>query len=164
MPRTKKTAKKAASKKTAKKKPASNKAANKTAAKKPVAKKRASKKPTSNATRYERVYAMTFASIYPHYVNKVEKKGRSVRELDQVICWLTGYTTRKLKSQITRKVDVRTFIEEAEIHPNAHMITGTICGYRIEEIEEPLMRKLRYMDKLVDELARGRPMEKILRQ
>lgn len=143
--------------------PTTKKTAKKPAAKK-ATKKKASKKPMSRAARYERAYAMTFASIYPLYVNKVEKKGRTAKELDHVICWLTGYTTRKLRSQITKKVDLRTFIEEAEIHPNAHMITGTICGYRVEEIEEPLMRKLRYMDKLVDELAKGRPMEKILRE
>ena len=96
--------------------------------------------------------------------NKVEKKGRTKKELDQVLCWLTGHTTRTLKAQIKKNVDLRTFFAEAKLHPNAPMITGTICGYRVEEIEEPLMRKVRYMDKLVDELARGRAMEKILRE
>jgi hypothetical protein len=162
MPTTKKTAKKTA-RKAASKKVTGKKPAGKRATKKKVAKKKASTKPASRAARYERVYAMTFASIYPLYVNKVEKKGRTATELDQVICWLTGYTPRKLESQITRKVDLRTFFEEAKLHPNAHMITGTICGHRVEEIEESLMRKIRYMDKLVDELAKGRPMEKILR-
>jgi len=112
----------------------------------------------------ERVFAMSFAGVYPHYVQKAEKKGRTKDELDEVICWLTGYTRKALAKQIDRKISLETFFDEApQLHPNAPKITGTICGVRIEEIGHPLMRKIRYMDKLVDELAKGRPMEKILR-
>ncbi len=112
----------------------------------------------------QRVFKMTFASIYPLYVQKVEKKGRTKAELDEVICWLTGYSPRALAEQVKRKTDLATFFREApKLHPNAKKITGVICGVRIEEIEDPLMRKIRYMDKLVDELAKGRAMEKILR-
>jgi hypothetical protein len=108
------------------------------------------------------VFAMSFARIYPLYVLKAEKKGRKKKEVEQVICWLTGYSPKELAEQIKREVDLETLFAEApELNPNAGKITGTIC--RIEEIEDPLMRKLRYMDKLVDELAKGRPMEKILR-
>ena len=107
---------------------------------------------------------MSFAGVYPHYVAKAEKKGRTKKELDEVICWLTGYDARTLADQIKRKTDLETFFSEAPaLNPNAGKITGTICGVRIEDIENPLMRKIRYMDKLVDELAKGRPMEKILR-
>ena len=107
---------------------------------------------------------MSFAGVYPHYVAKAEKKGRTKKELDEVICWLTGYDARTLADQIKRKTDLETFFSEAPaLNPNAGKITGTICGVRIEDIEIPLMRKIRYMDKLVDELAKGRPMEKILR-
>ncbi len=108
---------------------------------------------------------MPFASVYPHYVQKAEKKGRSRKEVDEVICWLTGYSPQALATQIKEKRDFETFFREApSLHPNAGKITGVICGVRIEEIESPLMRKIRYMDKLVDELAKGRPMEKILRK
>lgn len=111
-----------------------------------------------------RIYRMSFASVYPHYLHKAEKKGRTRQELDTVICWLTGYSLRALAGQIKRKTDFETFFREAPaLHPNASKITGVICGVRIEEIEHPLMRKIRYLDKLVDELARGRAMEKILR-
>ena len=111
-----------------------------------------------------RVFKMSFASVYPHYVQKAEKKGRKKKEVDEVICWLTGYSTKALAMQIKKRTDFETFFSEAPaIHPNASKITGTICGVRIQEIENPLMRKIRYMDKLVDELAKGRPMEKILR-
>ena len=111
-----------------------------------------------------RVYKMSFASIYPLYVEKAEKKGRKKGEVDDVICWLTGYSPRALAEQIRQKKDLETFFREAPaLHPNAKKITGVICGVRIQEIEDPLMRNIRYMDKLVDELARGRPMEKILR-
>jgi hypothetical protein len=114
--------------------------------------------------RNERVFRMAFASVYPHYVTKAEKKGRTKKEVDEVICWLTGYTPTALAKQIEEKNDFRTFFGEAPgLHPNASKITGTICGVRIQDIEDPLMRKIRYMDKLVDELAKGRPMEKILR-
>ena len=112
----------------------------------------------------DRVFAMSFASVYPHYVQKAEKKGRTKQEVDEVICWLTGYSQKALAKQIERKNSLETFFEEAPaLHPNAHKITGTICGVRIEEIEHPLMRNIRYMDKLVDELARGKKMESILR-
>jgi hypothetical protein len=107
---------------------------------------------------------MSFASVYPHYVQKAEKKGRTKKEVDEVICWLTGYSARALAEQIRQRKDMETFFHEAPaLHPNARKITGVICGVRIEEIEDPLMRNVRYMDKLVDELAKGRPMEKILR-
>jgi len=113
----------------------------------------------------ERVFAMSFASVYPHYVAKAEKKGRTKEEVDEVIRWLTGYTQKALARQIEQKSDFRAFFDEAPaLHPNARLITGTICGVRIAEIEHPLMRNIRYLDKLVDELARGRPMEKILRK
>lgn len=111
----------------------------------------------------ERIARMTFASVYPHYVTKVEKKGRTVAELHQVIEWLTGFDEKKLKSLIEEKVTFKTFFERATLHPNAHLITGMICGYRIEDLENPTTRQARYLDKLVDELAKGRKMEKILR-
>src|SRR5262245_60413820 len=99
----------------------------------------------------DRVYKMSFAGVYPHYVNKVEKKGRTKKELDEVICWLTGYTAKALAAQIKKKVSLEAFFDEAPaLHPNAPKITGVICGVRIEEIKHPLMRKIRYMDKLVD--------------
>jgi hypothetical protein len=111
-----------------------------------------------------RVFKMPFASVYPHYVQKAEKKGRTRREVDEVICWLTGYSPQALAKQIRDKKDIETFFGEApSFHPNAIKITGVICGVRIERIEHALMRKIRCMDKLVDELAKGRPMEKILR-
>ncbi len=112
----------------------------------------------------ERVFAMSFAGVYPLYVQKAEKKGRTKEDVDEVICWLTGYTRKTLAKQIEKGSTLETFFGEApKLHPNAQRITGTICGVRIEEIERPLMRNIRYMDKLVDELAKGRPMEKILR-
>jgi len=108
---------------------------------------------------------MSFASIYPHYVTKVEKKNRTQNELDEVICWLTGYSIAGLNKVIDDKVDLETFFEKAPaMNPNATLITGVICGCRVEEIDDPLMQKIRYMDKLVDELAKGRAMEKILRR
>ena len=113
----------------------------------------------------QRVFKMSFASVYPLYVQKAERKGRKKREVDEVICWLTGYSPQALAAQIKHGNDFETFFREAPaIHPNARKITGVVCGVRIEEIEDPLMRKIRYMDKLVDELARGRPMPKILRE
>ena len=112
-----------------------------------------------------RIFTTSFASVYPHYVKKAEGKGRTKQELDEVICWLTGYTPETLEEQIERRKDFETFFSEAPaLHPNVSKITGVVCGVRIEEIEDPLMRKIRYLDKLVDELARGRPMEKILRK
>lgn len=112
----------------------------------------------------ERIARMTFASVYPHYVTKVEKKGRTKEELHQVIEWLTGYDEKKLHKLIEEKVTFETFFKNASIHPNAHLITGVICGYRVEEIQNPLTQQARYLDKLVDELAKGRKMEKILRE
>lgn len=111
----------------------------------------------------ERIAKMTFASVYPHYITKVEKKGRTKEELLQVIEWLTGFNQTKLQQLIDDKVTFKTFFEQAELNPNAHLIKGVICGYRIEEIEYELTRQVRYLDKLVDELAKGRKMEKILR-
>ena len=111
----------------------------------------------------ERIAKMTFASVYPHYVNKVEKKGRSKAELHQVIEWLTGYDENKLQELIEKKVTFEEFFRQATLNPNVHLIKGVICGYRVEEIENPLTRQVRYLDKLVDELAKGRKMEKILR-
>lgn len=111
----------------------------------------------------ERIAKMSFASVYPHYVTKVEKKGRTKAELHQVIKWLTGFDDKKLQELIEKKVTFKSFFEKASLHPNAQLITGLICGYRIEEIEDPLTKQARYMDKLVDELAKGRKMEKILR-
>ncbi len=113
----------------------------------------------------ERVYRMAFASVYPHYVTKVEKKGRTKEELHTVIHWLTGYTEKGLQQVLDKKTDFETFFNKApKMHPNAPLITGMICGYRIEEIKDPIMRQVRYLDKLVDELAKGRAMEKILRK
>lgn len=118
-----------------------------------------------NKMDYGRVFRMSFASIYPLYIQKVEKKGRTQAELNSVITWLTGYNEKTLKQQIDKKSDLQTFFAEAPMmNPNVSKITGVICGYRVEEIEDPLMQKIRYMDKLVDELAKGRKMEKILRE
>ena len=110
-----------------------------------------------------RIYKISFAGVYPMYIQKVEKKGRTKEEVDTVLCWLTGYDKKSLQKQIDRKVDLETFFAEAKLNPNASKITGVICGYRIEEIEDPLMKKIRYMDKRVDELAKGKALEKILR-
>ncbi len=110
-----------------------------------------------------RVFKMSFSSIYPMYIKKAEKKGRSKAEVDEAICWLTGYTPKQLQKQIDRAIDLKTFFEEAHLNPNASKITGVICGYRIEEMTDKLMQKIRYMDKLIDELAKGRAMEKVLR-
>lgn len=111
----------------------------------------------------ERIANMTFASVYPHYVTKVEKKGRTKGELHQVIEWLTTFNEKKLHDLIEKEVTFEMFFQEASLNPNAELITGMICGYRVEEIENPLTQQVRYLDKLVDELAKGRKMEKILR-
>lgn len=111
----------------------------------------------------ERIAKMTFASVYPHYVAKVEKKGRTKEELHQVIDWLTGYDEKRLYELIEKKVTFEKFFQDATINSNVHLITGVICGYRVEEIKNPLTQQARYLDKLVDELAKGRKMEKILR-
>ncbi len=110
-----------------------------------------------------RMAEMVFASVYPHYLTKVEKKGRTKEELHQVISWLTGFDEAQLARTISDKLTFREFFEQANLNPNAHLITGSICGYRVEAIENPLTQKVRYLDKLVDELAKGRKMEKILR-
>ena len=113
----------------------------------------------------ERVYALIFASVYPHYVKKAETKGRTVDELHEVIRWLTGYTQEGLEKVISTGVDLRTFFDQApKMNPNVSLIKGTVCGIRVEDIQDPLMQKIRYMDKLIDELAKGKKMEKILRE
>jgi hypothetical protein len=112
----------------------------------------------------ERVYKMALSGVYPLYVQKVERKGRTKEEVDTVICWLTGYDEQSLQSQIEKEVDFETFFAEApRINPNAPQIKGVVCGVRVEEIDDPLMQKVRWLDKLVDELAKGKPMEKVLR-
>ncbi|NBW36337.1 MAG: DUF2200 domain-containing protein [Cytophagia bacterium] len=112
----------------------------------------------------ERIYRMSFASVYPHYVTKAEKKGRSKTEVDTIIFWLTGYNQQSLQKQIDTKADFETFFAQApRLNPNVSKITGVICGYRVEEIEDPVLQKVRYLDKLIDELAKGKVMEKILR-
>ena len=112
-----------------------------------------------------RVYRMSFASVYPHYIQKAEKKGHTKEEVDAIIFWLTGYNKKTLQQHIDKKTDFETFFGQApQLNPNVSKITGVICGYRVEEIEDKLMQKIRYLDKLVDELAKGRTMEKILRK
>ena len=115
--------------------------------------------------RQDRVFKIKFSTLYPLYVKKAESKGRSKEELDQVICWLTGYSQQALRDQTGSDVDLETFFAQAPaMNPNASLITGVVCGIRVEEIEHPLMQKIRYLDKLVDELAKGKALEKILRQ
>ncbi len=111
------------------------------------------------------IFAMTFAKVYPLYVQKAERKNRTKEEVDQIICWLTGYNQAGLQQQIEQENDLETFFAQAPaIHPNSSLIKGVVCGIRVEEIEDPLMQKIRYLDKLIDELAKGKAMEKILRQ
>lgn len=117
----------------------------------------------SSNTQDQRIAKMTFASVYPLYLAKVERKGRTKEELHQVIEWLTGFDNKQLQELINEKVTFETFFQRASLNPNAKLITGVICGYRVEEIENPLTQQARYLDKLVDELAKGRKMEKILR-
>jgi hypothetical protein len=113
----------------------------------------------------DRVFAMKFARVYPLYVQKAERKKRTKEEVDQIICWLTGYDQAGLQQQIEQENDLETFFAQApRVHPNSALIKGVVCGVRVEEVEDPLMRKLRYLDKLIDELAKGKAMEKILRQ
>lgn len=115
-------------------------------------------------TRNERVYRMSFSSVYPLLVQKAERKGRTREEVDTVICWLTGYDVRGLQAQLEAQVDYETFFNDApQMNPNTDKITGVVCGIRVEEIDDPLMQKVRWLDKLVDELAKGKAMEKILR-
>ena len=112
-----------------------------------------------------RVFKMSFAGVYPHYIQKAEKKGRTKEEVDTIICWLTGYNQKALQQQIDKKNDLETFFAQApQMNSNVSKITGVICGYRVEEIEDKLMQKIRYLDKLIDELAKGKTMEKILRK
>jgi hypothetical protein len=117
----------------------------------------------TSKTHDERMAKMSFALVYPLYIAKVEKKGRTKEELHQVIEWLTGFDNKKLQQLIKENASFETFFQQASLNPNAHLITGVICGYRVEEIQNPLTQKVRYLDKLVDELAKGRKMEKILR-
>ena len=117
----------------------------------------------NSKTHNQRIARMTFASVYPMYLSKVEKKGRTKEELHQVIEWLTGFDNKKLQLLIKENVNFEVFFQQASLNPNAHLITGVICGYRVEEIEDSLTQQVRYLDKLVDELAKGRKMEKILR-
>lgn len=118
---------------------------------------------TTTTKHDERIAKMTFASVYPHYITKVERKGRTIEELHQVIAWLTGFDDKKLQELIDEKATFETFFKQANLNPNTHLIKGVICGYRIEEIETPLTKQVRYLDKLVDELAKGKKMDKILR-
>ena len=118
----------------------------------------------TTAAHDEKIAKLTFASVYPHYINKVESKGKTKEALHEIIQWLTGFDNQKLQELIAEKVNFETFFKKAKLHPNAHLITGVICGYRIEDIENPLTKKVRYLDKLVDELAKGKKMEKILRK
>ncbi|HEY9005322.1 MAG TPA: DUF2200 domain-containing protein [Ohtaekwangia sp.] len=112
-----------------------------------------------------RVYKMSFASVYPHYIRKAERKGRTKAEVDEIICWLTGYNAKTLQQHIDQKTDFENFFAQApQLNPNVSKITGVICGYRVEEIEDKLMQKVRYLDKLIDELAKGKTMDKILRK
>ena len=111
-----------------------------------------------------RIYTTSFASVYPHYVTKVEKKGRTKKELDEIICWLTGYSQKRLEGQLKKQIDFETFFNEApKLNPARELITGVVCGVRIEDIKEVTMKEIRYLDKLVDELSKGKLMEKILR-
>lgn len=118
---------------------------------------------TPTEQHHQRMASMTFASVYPHYIRKVERKGRTIEELHQVIQWLTGFNKEDLQSLMEKKVSFYTFFNRANLHKNASLITGVICGYRIENIENELTKKVRYLDKLVDELAKGKKMEHILR-
>ncbi len=112
-----------------------------------------------------RIYKMAFARVYPEYVNKAERKGRTKAEVDEIICWLTGYDQETLDALLVKQTDVETFVAEApQLNPSRALIKGVVCGVRVEDIEEPIMRELRYLDKLIDELAKGKPMEKILRK
>ena len=111
-----------------------------------------------------RIYTTPFASVYPHYVNKAERKGRTKAEVDEIICWLTGYSQEGLEEQLKKETDFETFLAEApEMNPSRLLVKGVVCGVRVEEVEEPVMREIRYLDKLIDELAKGKAMEKILR-
>src|SRR5690348_12190690 len=118
---------------------------------------------TSPAT-LKRVYTMTLAFVYPHYVAKAEKKGRTKAEVDEIIRWLTGYTQKQLESMLKTPTNLETFVTKATLNPSRTLVKGTVCGVRVEDVEDPVMQGIRYLDKLIDELAKGRPMEKILRK
>jgi hypothetical protein len=149
-----------ASKKT--KAPTKEKPATQAAARKPTAKK--TPEPSEGTPKRHRVFGMSFASVYPLYVAKAAKKGRTAAEVDEIIGWLTGYRGKALQRAIETKVDLETFFAEApRMNPNARLITGVVCGLRVEDVADPLMKKIRYLDKLIDELARGKKMESILR-
>jgi len=109
------------------------------------------------------IYTQSFASVYPHYVEKAEKKGRTKAEVDQIIKWLTGYTPKRLQTHLDKETDFETFFSKAKMNPQRELIKGVVCGVRVEDVEEPIMQDIRYLDKLIDELARGKAMEKILR-
>jgi len=148
---------------TVKAKQSSKKTAKRTAAKK--AKRIAKPQPLAGASQKPRIFTMSFASVYPLYVQKAERKGRTRAEVDQVIAWLTGYQGASLQRAIDGKVDFETFFAGApRLNPNAELITGVVCGVRVQEVQDPLMKKIRYLDRLVDELAQGKKMEKILRR
>ena len=118
-----------------------------------------------DTTKTPRIYSMTFSSVYPHYIAKAEKKGRTKEEVDEIVCWLTGYSQKALDTQIKKQTNFEIFFAEApKLNPSRSLIKGMICGVRIEDIKEPLMREIRYLDKLIDELAKGKPMEKILKK
>lgn len=117
-----------------------------------------------NDKNYQKILKMSFASVYPHYITKAEKKGRTTQEVNQIIHWLTGYDEKTLQQNLDNKTNFEDFFTQATINPNASKITGVICGYRVEDIEVPLMQQIRYLDKLIDELAKGKAMEKILRE
>lgn len=119
--------------------------------------------PEATVTGKHRIYTTSFASVYPHYIAKAEKKGRTKAEVDQIIRWLTGFSQDELEAQLAKKTDFETFFAEARLNPARDLITGVVCGVRVEEVAEPLMREIRYLDKLIDELAKGKAMEKILR-
>lgn len=153
---TKSTTKKAKKASTAKTKPATAKSKPQSGGPKPS---------DAMAKNYQRVFAMKFSKVYPMYILKAESKGRTKKEVDQCICWLTGYTQAELQKQIKNEVDFATFYNQAPAYnPKSSLISGVVCGVRIEDIQDPLMQRLRHLDKLIDELAKGRPMEKILRQ
>lgn len=138
--------------------------ANKTGTKKASAAKVKAPKPSADAAKKPRIFTMSFASVYPLYVGKAERKGRSAAEVDAVIAWLTGYEGKTLRRAIDTKVDLETFFAKApRMNPNARLITGVVCGVRVEEVADPLMKKIRWLDKLVDELAQGKKIESILR-
>ena len=124
----------------------------------------AKKKSAETAPKKPRIFTMPFASVYPLYVQKAEKKGRTKEEVDAIIAWLTGYRGKRLERALEARVDFETFFAEASMHPNTSLITGLVCGVRVEDVADPLMQKIRYLDKLIDELARGKKMESILRR